>query len=93
MAGAPIGNKNATKNKPWINALNRAIAQRDADDLRKIADKLISLAMEGDLNAIKELGDRLDGKATQGIDADINIVGNLAVLIEAARKRIENAVS
>lgn len=41
--------------------------QRDSEKLRQIADTLIDLAMNGDIQAIKELGDRLDGKPAQAI--------------------------
>lgn len=40
-----------------------------------IAERLIDAASEGDMVALKELGDRLDGKPVQAIDADIR--GNL----------------
>lgn len=36
--------------------------------LRLIAEKLIDLAVEGDMQAIKEIGDRVDGKAVQAIE-------------------------
>jgi hypothetical protein len=36
--------------------------------LRRIAEKLATLAEEGDLAAIRELADRLDGKPAQVID-------------------------
>ena len=65
---APLGNQNAAKGKIWINALNRAIAQDDGVRLRAAAEKLLDLASEGNVPALKELGDRLDGKATQQID-------------------------
>lgn len=63
--GGQPGNKNATKNKIWIAALNRAIAQDDGKRLREAAEKLIDLAAQGDVPALRELGDRLDGKAAQ----------------------------
>jgi ribosomal protein L17 len=65
--GAPLGNKNGVKNKPWREAIDRALAQGDGKKLRSIADKLIDLAAEGDMAAIRELGDRLDGKPAQAI--------------------------
>ena len=65
--GAPIGNTNATKNKVWIAALNRSIAQDDGKRLRAAAEKLLDLAVEGNVPALKELGDRLDGKAAQAV--------------------------
>ena len=71
MAGAPKGNKNNTKNKPWYDAIQRAITQSDPNRLRSIAEKLIAKAEEGDIQALKELGDRLDGKPAQSIQATV----------------------
>lgn len=65
--GGQPGNQNATKNKVWIAALNRAIAQDDGVRLRAAAEKLIDLAVAGDVQALKELGDRLDGKVAQAM--------------------------
>lgn len=69
--GAPEGNQNAAKGTPWRHAIRRAlenrsrIAQKEAlDDL---AEKLLAACDAGDLTALKELGDRLDGKANQSI--------------------------
>ena len=63
--GGQPGNKNATKNKIWAEALDRAIAQDDGKRLRGAAEKLLDLAADGEQWAVKELGDRLDGKPTQ----------------------------
>lgn len=63
--GAPVGNKNATKNKLWAEALNRALLAEDGKKLRALAEKLIARAEEGDVTALKEIGDRMDGKPTQ----------------------------
>jgi hypothetical protein len=63
--GAPVGNKNATKNKLWAEALNRALLAEDGKKLRSLAEKLIARAEEGDVTALKEIGDRMDGKPTQ----------------------------
>lgn len=69
--GAPLGNQNAAKAKVWQAAIMRALdkrsklAQREAlDDL---AEALLDKAGEGDLAALKELGDRLDGRPAQAI--------------------------
>lgn len=68
MAGAPEGNTNSNKdNRLWRNTINRAISQGDADKLRRIAEKLLECAENGEAWAIKELGDRLDGKAAQAL--------------------------
>ena len=66
-AGGQPGNKNGSRQKPWANALNRAIAQRDGDLLREIAEVVLNQALAGDLQAIKEIADRLDGKPAQSI--------------------------
>lgn len=72
-SGGQPGNKNGSKNKPWANALDRALAQyenpevRSGDALRKIANKVIEQALEGNPIAMKEIGDRMDGKAHQSI--------------------------
>lgn len=65
--GAPIGNKNATKNKPWAEAINRALLAEDGQKLRALAERLIERAIEGDVPALKEVGDRMDGKPAQAI--------------------------
>lgn len=66
---APLGNKNAVKNRPWSEALNRALLAEDGKKLRALAEKLIDKALEGDVPALKEVGDRIDGKAMQAIEA------------------------
>lgn len=82
-AGAPIGNKNATKNKAWDEALRRAIVQDDGKRLRAAAEKLLDKAAEGEMFAIKELADRLDGKAAQTISGEIEFKGTLADAIKS----------
>ena len=49
--------------------LERAITQDDGKRLRRAAEALLDAAASGDLPAIKELADRLDGKASQQIVA------------------------
>jgi len=56
--------------KFWREAIQLAVHGKDATGKRKlraIAEKLVLLALDGDLGAIKEIGDRLDGKAAQPI--------------------------
>lgn len=66
--GAPTGNQNSSKsNRLWGETIKRAVLAQDPEKLRKIADKLIDMAEAGDLAAMKELGDRLDGKAAQSV--------------------------
>lgn len=65
---APLGNKNAHKGRMWHDALKRAIAQDDGVRLRQAAETLLDRAAEGEGWAIKELADRLDGKAFQSVE-------------------------
>lgn len=73
MAAAP-GNQYAAKAKQWQMALERALEVRGAGDRRAALDdlaaKLLDKAAEGDMSALKELGDRLDGKPAQTIAGD-----------------------
>lgn len=73
MAGAPIGNKNACKGKVWADALHRAIAQDQGKRVRLAAEKLLDEAARGQQWAIKELGDRLDGRPKQETSVDTQI--------------------
>jgi hypothetical protein len=73
MAGAPQGNDNRVKGKRWQTAIDNALAKRGSraegiQALDALAEKLLSLAEDGDLGALKELGDRLDGKPSQAVD-------------------------
>lgn len=70
--GAPVGNKNAAKAKVWHAAIMRALERRKPADERiqaidELADKLLELVAGGDLAALKEFGDRIDGKAHQSV--------------------------
>jgi hypothetical protein len=69
--GAPLGNNNNKKNKPWADAIRRALARREETgsgaSLNRLAEALLDKAAEGDLSALKELGDRLDGKSAQAV--------------------------
>lgn len=73
-SGAQPGNNNATKNRPWAEAIRRAMARAEADgnykSLNALADRLLEKAAEGDMAALKELGDRLDGRPAQAIVGD-----------------------
>jgi len=68
---APKGNQNAAKAKLWTAAIERALAKRSRVDakeaLDELAEKLLGKCDEGDMAALKELGDRLEGKPAQAI--------------------------
>lgn len=68
------GNKNSGRRqeKPFRDALRMQLAEAGEDHqaLRAVAEKLIAKAQSGDMQAIKELADRVDGKAVQAIAGD-----------------------
>ena len=66
------GNPNgARKPRRWAAAIDKALENRSrakqVEALDELAEKLLSACDAGDLAALKELGDRLDGKANQSI--------------------------
>ena len=70
MAGN--ANSGRKQEKPFRDALRVEIAEAGENPkaLRNIAKKLIALAEDGDMQAIKEFADRLDGKVVQTIGGD-----------------------
>jgi len=66
-----IGNQNARRAKELRDALNYALnnfensAIKKGQALREIGRKLVEMALDGNLAAIKEIGDRIDGKPAQ----------------------------
>ncbi len=71
----PVGSKTQNNNKPWKEALLLAVNAKPKGNkeknLRLIAEKCVASAVEGDMQAIREIADRLDGKPIQGIEAAI----------------------
>ena len=65
--GAPLGNKNAVKEKVITEALRRVVIQ-NPDKLKIACLKMLEKAEEGDIAAFREITDRLDGKAVQAIE-------------------------
>ena len=61
--GAPEGNDNARKGKLFYDQLRRVLVQNDQLKLRQVSEKLVDAAIEGEPWAVKEIMDRMDGKA------------------------------
>lgn len=70
-SGGQPGNKNAAKAKVWTMAIERALAERSRKDqvdaLDALAEKLLLACDTGDMTALKELGDRLEGRPAQAL--------------------------
>lgn len=67
MAGT-LGNKNSSReNRLWADTIRRIAVQSEGERIRKIAEKLYAMAEDGDIQSIKEIGDRLDGKPSQSV--------------------------
>ena len=64
--GRPVGSLN--RQKPFTDMLRVALLSGGGRRLRIIADKLAEKAGQGDLQAIQQIADRLDGKCAQIIE-------------------------
>lgn len=58
----------------WTQAVRRAVKRRidgvegKPRKLEHLADKLVEAGLAGDIHALKEIGDRVEGKARQSVD-------------------------
>ena len=59
--------------KIWADAVKRAVNRRlDGEEgkpkkLERLADALVEAGLKGDISALKEIGDRLEGRAPQAV--------------------------
>ena len=86
--GAPLGNNNAAKGKLWTDAIKRALARRSdtvEGGLNYLADTFIEAVANGDAWAMKELGDRLEGRPAQ---TTVLEGGDKPVQVEELRRTI-----
>jgi hypothetical protein len=83
--GAQPGNQNAKKGKLFYDALRIALVQEDRKSLRKITDKLVKAAEEGDAWAVKEIMDRMDGKPVNTTELS-NAEGGIFKMVVAWEK-------
>lgn len=69
--GGQPGNSNATRGAEWRQAIKRALSHKSGKDYRAgldlIASQIVDAACEGDQWAIREIGDRIDGKPHQSL--------------------------
>jgi ribosomal protein L17 len=73
MAARKTPSRGGKPDKLWTDALrivvNEVAEDGDKKKLRRMAEKIVDLALAGDMQAIKEIGDRLEGKPTQRVEA------------------------
>lgn len=78
-----LGNNNSSKIKRLMNdTLHRVLVQNEALRARKITEALVTKAEDGDVSAIREVFDRIEGKAvstneirgTDGQDLVIRVI-------------------
>lgn len=70
QSGNPTGK---SRQKRFLETLDRAILQDEGKSLRAAADKLLACAQAGEPWAIQMLADRLDGKPHQSVDLDASV--------------------
>jgi hypothetical protein len=84
QSGNPTGKP---KQKPFTDALNMALRddangpERKLTKMDLVASALLSKAIDGDVPAIKEVADRIQGKVPQALTNDEDDQGNLAELL------------
>jgi hypothetical protein len=76
LASRITPSKGSKPDKLWRDAIavavHRAINEQEKkNNLAALAEKLVEKGLSGDVMALKEIGDRLDGKASQDINAKL----------------------
>ena len=81
------GNTISADGRRWRQAINKAVS-RDVGSKRnrimaldKLADTLVGAGLAGDIAAIKEIGNRLDGMAHQSVSVD-NTGNNRSITVQ-----------
>lgn len=74
--GGQIGNKNAEKPRLWSDALRKYAVQNPETVARAVA-AMWEKAAAGDVQAAKEIVDRLEGKPIQGVEQKTEIVATM----------------
>ena len=105
---APIQPAGSKSDKIWRAAIMRAVRRQMGDPLdddgpaeqrlERLADRLVMQGLSGDVSALREIGDRLDGKPTQDIAVEHSgeltlrsvIVSELNSFFADATRRLED---
>ena len=92
-----IGNQNARRGRDWRDALRAELATYEDKErkikrgqaFRRIARTVVEAALDGQEFAIREIGNRTDGKPVQVQEIDVEI--NARFVIETYRARLDDA--
>lgn len=86
MAARKTASQGGKPDKLMRNALALELSREDVQDgrkvkrLRRVARALVAAAIGGDVSAIKEVFERMDGKTPQAISAEV--AGTLTVTVK-----------
>lgn len=106
LPGGKNGNKSFANHKRWQQALTKALADEGGGDADKgllvIAKQCVAAAKGGDMRAMREIGDRFDGKPAQAVElsgpdggpmeielSDEDIARRIAFVLAKASKGME----
>ena len=99
--GAPLQNQNARRGRQWREAIKRALSRAAAKlnqgdeigwrrGLDRVADEIVGSAISGEAWAIREIGNRIDGKPIQAISGPHGEVPKtIPIIFIDPQKRLE----
>lgn len=74
------------QDKIWSDAVRRAVKRaRDGKGRKKLeilADSLVDKGINGDVSAMREVGDRLDGRSTQAVNLKHDVTDKFAEILK-----------
>lgn len=80
---AAVGNRGPSRpdifTQALISQLHEVDKKTSKEKIHVLCDQLIKQGMAGEVNAIKEVIDRVQGKASQSIDLNANLSGAVAI--------------
>lgn len=87
VSGNPGGRK---ANREWTDALRLAVKRTEGDKtkLAQMAENTVEKAIAGEGWAVKEIGDRLEGKAMQAVEVSGTDGGPIEISDTEAARRI-----
>lgn len=77
---------------PFAPMLRRALAKtdrRNRSQLEKIAEKVVALALKGDMDAVRWLADRVDGRVAQQLNVSSEQTVHVVPWLPAIREAVE----